>query len=697
MIDPILNIFREEAREHLRSLEAGFLELESTKDPIRRQDQIHAMFRHAHSLKGDARVIGLDDLQHVAQLLENILDRFRENPLAADRPAIDNGLANLDRLRQLFEIWHDQTFGRAPQVSREAKLLPTGETPHASELRAASPSQPQDRDSSFSSENFTVRVPAERLDRMLNLVGELRIAQRSGNAVSGQLFDLRQYLEQTMRDAPPELRAEMEGAFDQVLRIEAEVRKQHNRERLLMQSLDEDIRQARLLPIGMLAESLRRAVRDLGQKLDKPLRYEVEVGKILLDKAVIEALQAPLTHLIRNAADHGVEPIAVRKAKGKPEEGCIRLQARQRGDMVRIAVSDDGAGLNYARIRASLISRGNFTPAQASELSEQELASYLFQPGFTTSELGEVSGRGVGLDAVRNAAQRLHGRIELGESSTDGTTFILTVPLTVSTIRVLTVWSSGQCFGIPSAMIVQSGRARRADLRDLEGVTVVSVDGEPVRWVALVDLLGVDTAHRPATTLAVPYLLIAHGERRVAVAVDDLEDEREVLLKPLGFPLTGMPGVLGGTIRPDGSVQLVLDLTSDAFSPAQSRRGIPHAEPRPGRVLVVDDSPTTRAVLRNLLTRAGYSVRTAVDGLDALEKLRTHPVDLVVSDFEMPRLNGVDLTRQIKIRFGLPVILVTARERDQHRQEGLEAGADAYVVKSKFQGEGLLDIVRQFV
>ncbi len=697
MIDPIFNIFREEAKEHLRTLEAGYLDLESAADLEARRSHIDALFRHAHSLKGDARVIGCLELQRIAQVLEDDLDRLRENPQGADRAAIDHGLANLDRLRNAFEVWQAENFGEKPGSAATAGLSSAGaNSPSAPSFTAATADESGSRNSA-AAESFTVRVPSERLDRMLNMIGEMRIVQRSGLGISRHLFELRTNLEALAQGAHSEMRASLESAYDHIRRIETDVRKQTNRERMLTQSLEEDIRLARLLPMEMLADSLRRSVRDLSQTLHKRIRYEVEVGRILLDKAVIEALQTPLTHLVRNAADHGIEPESVRLSQGKPAEGVIRLQAHQRGDTVRIVVADDGAGFDYPRIRQLVASRADLSTDEAAALAEHELSAYLFQPGFTTSKPGAVSGRGVGLDVVRETLQRLQGRIELGQSSPQGTTFVLTVPLTVATIRVLTVWSNGQCFGIPSNSIAQTGRVKTAEIHQLEGNPVVSVDGHPVRWAVLSELLKIESPRPVVAGLTQSYLLISQPTQRLAVAVDELEDEREVLLKPLGFPLTGLPGVLGGTVRPDGSVQLVLDLTNERLAADRLPTNIPAVRARPGQILVVDDSPTTRAILRNLLSRAGYSVRTAVDGVDALEKLRSLAVDLVVSDFDMPRLNGLDLTRQIKARFRLPVILVTAREKEENRREGLEAGADAYVVKSTFEGAGLLDIVRQFV
>lgn len=694
MVDPIFIIFQEEAREHFRRLEQCFLDLETTADVHERRAIIDSLFRHAHTLKGDARVIGLTQLQESAQHLEDLLERFRSDPGRVDEPAINDGLARLDRVRLDFERWQAEWAPAEPAPPPVEHEAPEETPAHAATMGPGDASQERAGTAAAAEPGFMVRVPSEQLDRMLNLVGEVQITQRAGAALVNQIAELRKRLENLSHGMASDPAA-IDAAYDYVRRIESEHRKQQTREQVLLGSLEAEVRQARLLPLTMLAESLRRPVRDLAQSLGKKVRYQVDVGAVLLDKAVIEALKTPLLHLIRNAIDHGIESLDERRAAGKPEEGVLRLTARQRGETVRITVADDGGGLPLDRIRHRLQTHFRLSEAEVQQMAERELAAYLFQPGFTTAELGPVSGRGVGLDAVRDAIARLQGQIVLASSSPQGTAFELTVPVTISTIRILSVWSGGQCYGIPSGHIQRSGRVQASALRELEGLPVLPQDGGALPWVPLAELVDVGTSRSTSSQASMPYLIIQAASGPVAVAVDELEEEREVLLKPLGFPLGNMPGVIGGAIRPDGSVQLVLDLTGDTFR-QRGQRTPQVATVQRTRVLVVDDSPTTRALLRNLLTQAGFAVRTAVDGIDALEKLRTHPVDIVVSDFEMPRLGGVDLTRQIKAQYGLPVILVTAREQEHHRRQGLEAGADAYVVKSTFQGESLIDILRQF-
>lgn len=724
MFDEVFEIFREEAREHLRSLEKAFLDLETTGEIETRRGLIDGAFRHAHSLKSDAKVVGLPDLKVAAQQLEDILDELREHPEAIPAEAINTVLAQFDQVRSAYECWQSADGGTPapPPVNGSPPSAPEITIPEPVPRLPAPAEVPAQPVPTAAEETFTVRVPSERLDRLLSLAGEVRISQRAAESVSGQLVELsgqlagilrtaqfceRTVREQSARDGTPggvlngdleAVRRQLEVALDQTRRIGSELKKKRGREALLVESLETNIRRARLLPLVMLTDSLRRVVRDLSQSLGKPIQYVVDIGSIMLDKAVIEALKDPLMHMLRNAADHGIETAAERLAAGKPETGVIRIEACRRGPLVRITLTDDGRGVDFSRVRERIARSGLLDEAEIAQLSERELGKFLYRPGFSTAAASDVSGRGVGLDVVLDTVRRLQGNVELESSSPAGSTFAITVPVTVSTVRILTVLSGGQYYGFPSSTVVRTGRASRSDLRELEGCLILPVNGEPVRWMHLADLVGGQFSRALSERQTWSYLLISGEGRKLAVAVEELEDESEVLLKPLGYPLAGLQGVMGATVRADGQVQLVLDLSSRVSgrnTVTNSRPAVPKKVA--GRILVVDDSPTTRAVLRNVFTAAGFVVTTATDGLDALDRLRAQEVDVVISDVEMPRLNGFDLARQIKSRFRLPVILVTGREREEHRREGLEAGADAYVVKSTFEDKGLLEIVEQFI
>lgn len=707
MDDFLLNIFREESCEHLAGLEQRFLDLETTDATDARRPIIDQLFRHAHTLKGNAKGIGIPELQKTAQVLEDHLDGLRESPESINRESIDTALKQLDAVRQSYEQWQ-----QAQELPTDDLQLPIEEETDGSPIEDA-PDQKSKIQIQKSDES--VRVASGVLDRMLSVSGELRISGRSADALAQQLATLREHLTALQQNLQARTQIEnqqfLEAALDQVQRVQTEHRKKYSRETLLLESLETDIRQARLLPLAPVAESLRRTIRDLAQTLGKSIRFEIDVGNVLLDKAVIEALPDPLMHLIRNAADHGIETPDERKAAGKSDEATICIAASRRGDRVRITITDDGRGVNYDKIRERVRQMQELDEAELGQLTESQLGRFLFRPGFTTRTTSDaISGRGVGLDVVLDAVKRLQGTVEVMPNDQDpdqkskiknqnpGTTFVITVPVTISTVRILTVLNDGQVYGIPSSAIIRTGSAKPEELRELEGHSILTIDDEPVRWTNLSDLLGAESTWQTTKGQRRPYLLLSHNGQRIAVAVDDLEEELEVLLKPLGFPLGGLPGIVGATIRPNGSVQLVLDLSSAVVR--GSRRAVLPDQEQPAaavRVLVVDDSPTTRALLRNVLSAAGFSVKTATDGVDALDHLATQTVDLVVSDVEMPRMNGFELTRQIKSKLGLPVILVTSLAKDEHRRQGMEAGADAYVDKSSFHGEGLLEIMKQFV
>lgn len=715
--EEILELFHEETREHVSALENLLLDLEGTEDARERRNLIDNVFRHAHTVKGSSRAVGMTEIQNSAQLLEDTLDELREDPEGATREAIGKALVEFDAVKQAYHRWESNRqqdtggMDAAKPAAARADLEET--TPPVSTTPA--------RGGKTSEERLMVRVLAARLDRMLSLAGEVRVLQRGSDTlelqlgvitevVANALTDCKRFDDklsrqpsvadaQALKEPADRLRSQVESAVERLRQLQSDFGKKRFREELLVEALEHDIRSARLVPLANLTDSMRRAVRDLVQSLGKPIIYQPDVGDTLLDKAVMESLKDPLMHMIRNAADHGIESPEARVAAGKSKEGIISVTASRRAESVRIRVSDNGGGIDFNRIRQKLKQEAGMDEAEIAALSEKELARFLFQAGFSTKQQAtEVSGRGVGMDVVLDAIHRLQGTVELERSSADGTTFLITVPVTISTARILTVTSGGQRYGIPTTSVVRTGRLREESLKDIEGNPVLSVDGKPVRWVELSDLLGAPRTPVLKNGDHRAYMLLLHEGRQLALAVEEFEDEAEVILKSLEFPLTELDEVIGGTIRPDGLVQLVLDpswLMSKALQ--VGRRAAPVETKAAAQLLVVDDSPTTRSMLRNVFAAAGYAVQTAADGVDALERLRARPFDLVVSDVEMPRMNGFELTRQVKARFKLPVVLVTSLEKEEDRRQGLQAGADAYVVKSMFEDQSLLEIIQQLV
>ncbi|NTU84615.1 MAG: response regulator, partial [Chloroflexales bacterium] len=444
-----------------------------------------------------------------------------------------------------------------------------------------------------------------------------------------------------------------------------------------------------------------RTVRDLAQATGKEVRLELRGEGVELDRKVLELISDPLMHLVRNAIDHGVELPAERQAAGKPPQGLVEVSAEAAGGEVWVTLSDDGRGIDPQRLRERAARLGMVTSAGAALLSDADALELIFQPGFSTAAIvTDISGRGVGMDIVRSNLVELGGQVRIESQAGQGSRIVLILPLTLVTTRVLLARVGRSTFALPASGCYGTVWVRRAQLRSLEGQPTLEVEGRTIMLLPLADLLGVEAPSPLASRDRAPAVLAGSAQRPVALLVDELLDEREAVVKPLG-------ALLGAQRRYGGAVQLgdgALVLLLNPMLLVQGARGVAPPSPPVARrryhLLVVDDSFTTRELIRSILQSAGYEVTASVDGADALDRLRSHPYDLVVSDVEMPRLDGFQLTLRLRsdtaLR-GLPVVLITSLASEEHRRRGLEVGAQAYIVKSQFNQESLLDVIRQLL
>jgi two-component system chemotaxis sensor kinase CheA len=477
---------------------------------------------------------------------------------------------------------------------------------------------------------------------------------------------------------------------------------------MVTRSIEDEVMAVRLLPAAAVFAPFQRMVRDLGHEHDKDVRLLVEGGETEIDRKILEQLRDPLMHLLRNAVDHGVEAPHERVRAGKPRTATVRLSAAQRGGQIEIVVEDDGQGIDPAHVRQRAVARGLITAEQAAVLDDAGATELIFHRGFSTRQIvTETSGRGVGMDVAREHVERLGGSVKVESTPGQGTQFVLTVPLTLATTRAVVVEQGGQVCAIPSAGVERMGRVRESDVLRLEGRRAVSIEGRAVPLVELGSVLErAPSAAHPAG-VARPYLVLRQGDRRVAVLADRLVDEQEIVVKSLGWPLRRVRNVGGAAVLGSGQTAVILnatDLLKSGLKLAGTAAGISGgmadgggpAEVAMKRLLVVDDSLTTRTLVRSILEAAGYDVSVAVDGADALRILRERSFDLVVSDVQMPNVDGFALTAEIRrdpqLR-GLPVVLVTSLDAPEHREQGAAAGADAYIVKSGFDQGQLLDTV----
>jgi len=467
-----------------------------------------------------------------------------------------------------------------------------------------------------------------------------------------------------------------------------------------------------MLPVSTIFDALPRMVRDLARDLGKEARLEVDGADTEVDRPVLEQIRAPLTHLLRNCVDHGLETPEVRLKAGKPREGSIRLSASQRGGMMQIDVSDDGAGIDPQRVRSVAVARGVISADAAKAHSDRDDVRLIFRSGLSTSPIvTDVSGRGVGLDGVRETVERLNGMIDVESQHGVGSTFALSLPITVATTQSLLVRAAHQTFGLPITSVSRILRVSPEDLHRSQGRDMVSLEDEPVTVTALSDVLRLGLPDEP-TNARHPAVLVQSAERRALVLVDALVGSQDVVIKSLPRPLVRVRYTAGATILGSGEVVVILNAADVVRLSGSARPVAITAAAAPGgaastasqaaqrSVLVADDSMLTRMLEKSILEAAGYRVLAASDGMEAWAMLESERCDLIVSDVNMPRMNGLELTARIRAddRFrNFPVILVTSLDSPDDHARGVEAGADAYIVKSTFSQQGLLETINRLI
>ena len=562
----------------------------------------------------------------------------------------------------------------------------------------------------------SVRVSTTKLDTLLAEAGELSVTQLRVARRLAELRELERELSAARRAARQShetttASAAPDWVIERVAQIIGRFRDDAAQLALVTTSIQSEVMTSRLLPVSTITHGCERVVRDLTRSGEKEARLILEGTETEIDRKILEELQDPLIHLLRNAVDHGIEPAAEREAAGKPRAGTIRVSARQVGDSVRFEVADDGAGLDAERLRAAVLRKGLLTTDQAAALDERGAHGLIFLPGFSSREtVSATSGRGVGLDVVREHVERLHGTVDVSSQPGQGTRFTLELPLTLATTRALLVEQSGQTYAVPTTLIERSGRVEQDRLEQIQGRRTLLLEGRALPAIELADVLNVAPSAPPADrqgrTVWRQYFVVAQAGRRVALLVDGLAGEQEIVVKSLAWPLRRVRNVAGTTLLGTGSVVVILnpaDLLQSALGMGAGRSPLHSASPaaqperrRAPRILVVDDSLTTRTLERTILEAAGYDVTVAADGLEALNRLRAEEIDLVVSDVEMPRLDGFGLTAELRRDERLrhvPVVLVTSLDAREHRERGVEVGADAYVVKSAFDQGQLLETI----
>jgi len=740
---PLLDLFRGEVETNTAVLSDGLLALERGAGA----QAIEPLMRAAHSVKGAARIVGVECATSLAHAMEDCLVAAQGGRVTLDAAAIDLLLRATVTLAQIgraaesnaavaaWEAGHRDTLGATIAT---LKGVTAGQPAPAPPPRAAAPAAapaeaepPAARPApGTAARDRVVRVTATDIDRLMGFASESLIESRQLHAFVDSLRGILQKQDRLAKALDDLGNAVRTGApQDEIAAQLADCRTYADEchQSLSDRSVDCDgharrlddsssrlyreVVASRMRPFSDVLSGFPRMIRDLARSLGKRVRLEVVGESTKVDRDILDRLEAPLNHILRNAVDHAMETPAERVAAGKPDEGCIRVDARHRAGMLLITISDDGRGIDTERIRRKSVERGLVAGDLAARLTPAELLDFIFLPGLSTAEsVTEISGRGVGLDVVQTTMQEFGGSVRVFTELGRGTRFTLQLPITLSVIRAVVVSIAGEPYAFPLTRIERIARVNRRDVQMLEGRPYFSFEDHHVGLLEAHEVLELDGQGLAADEL--PVLVLSDRSFRYGLVVERFMGEQDLVVRRLDPRLGKVSDIAAAAIMNDGSPLLIIDvddmlrsiekrLQAQGFGQLAAAPAAPTPSTAPRkRVLVVDDSITVREVERQLLANRGYEVATAVDGVDGWNSLRNGVFDLVISDVDMPRMNGIELVRNIrqdvKLR-SLPVVIVSYKDREEDRMRGLEAGANSYLTKSSFHDDTLIQTVEDLI
>lgn len=711
-IKKFIGRFVEEAKEHLGRLASGLAEIEQGAVSA---EKINSLFRSVHTLKGSSRMLKLEPITQVSHSLEDLLSALREERVTVNPPVIALLYQGVDALSDQIQqlIAHGEVDALSSvnaQLCQQLTAIAEGEVLNTAVMAAVKPAELELRELQTSGSSSataqptltasdTVRVKLDKLEELINLMGELVSSHAGMRQLAGTAQRLGQQLQEQLQGSlPVAIQQFSRDMRDIVLSQES-----------LMQELHDKTLQMRMLPLAIVLDPAARLVRDMARSLNKKVECRIYGSEIELDRQMIDQLADPIIHLLRNALDHGIETPAIRQQKGKPAQGLLQISARQDGGWVVLEVHDDGMGLSLSAIRDKALKKGLVSSEQLAEMSEQQISDLIFEPGFSTSNMiTEFSGRGVGMDVVkRSIVDDLQGVISLHSRADEGTCFTLRLPLSLAMMRVLLVRAGEQVLGFTAQYVTELISVDPDALISVADRNAVIIRNEFVPVIQLVDLLKLPQESAPKRSLSrtrsdLLLLVIRVHTEKLALIVDELLDERDLVIKQLPEHLSFNPLISGMVTTGHNElvslihVPYVLDIARQSRQPSAKRAQADQDKPKK-RILVVDDSLNTREIERDVLEAWGYHVTLAEHGQEGLDKALAEQFDAVLTDVEMPVMDGFTLTARLREHERYqecPIIIITSREKESDRRRGIEVGADAYIVKGSFDQNSLVDTLK---
>ncbi|MGA1867609.1 MAG: response regulator [bacterium] len=752
LIQKLRAAFKLEAEERLANLSSGILKLEKRGEPAEQHAIIEVIFREAHSLKGAARAVNLTDIESIFQSIESVFSALKKEKIPLSPQLFDTLHSSLEAVEKFITASFE---GQAPlrhedilSIIRQLEDLAYGKKHYVKPLKgktnenSTKENSPKEKNKETKNPLETIRLPQSKLDSVLLKVEEmvsmkLLLSQQVSNLENlSQLFSI-------WRKADADIKSECKGLIEkmgqntaQVTRLIEFVRWNHDHiqslgneiktftkaakqdHRLFSRMVDDlldDIKRITMLPFSTLCAIFPKIVRDISRQQEKEVELSIQGDNIEIDRRILEEIKDPLIHLLRNALDHGIENPKERVKKKKPEYGTITMTiAQNEGNRIEILFSDDGRGMDSEQIKSKAVKLGIISKKDAAKIQEQEALHLVFHSELSTSSMiNEISGRGLGLAIVHEKIEKLGGIVSLENARDRGCTFRIQLPVTLATFRGVLVKAADNLFITPASHVERVVRIEKEQIKTLKNKPTVSLHNTIVSLVSLADVLHLpQNEEKRGNAKYLTAMVLEAGEKRIAFVVDAVLSEHEILIKSLGTQLHRVPNIAGATILGSGMVVPILNVqdlfnsSRDTFAwppPIEVSHSGKHDEKKyeeKKSVLIVEDSITSRMLLKNILEGAGYYVQTAVDGRDAYTILKNQTFDAIVSDIEMPRMNGFELTKKIRTESkfpDIPVVLVTSLETREDREKGIDAGANAYIVKKSFDHDRLLKVIERLL
>ncbi len=715
--------FNLEGEEHLKAISEGLLQLENHPPSETTKEILETIYREAHNLKGAARAVNITQIQDLCQELETFLSAWKDGKVSPTRPSFDTIYEALTCVRKIIQepdslppLQHEEILKRLQDLG-DQKPIPLEQVQPVLQ-KAIDQAKAKSDELSPHSEPLkatTIRVSISKLDRLLQQAEELLIVKLMSAQRVKEIHAIRETCIQGKKRwnqfTPEEKERYYEELETQIHAIMKESTQDHRVVSALVDNLLEQSKAVLMQPFHSLLDQFPMMVRELAHSLEKDVKLEMQGGEIEVDKRILEEMKDPLIHLIRNSIDHGIESTDERVKVGKQATGSLTIAVNQTsGNKVSISVADDGRGINVGKLKETAIKKGLYTQHELDLMNDEELYKLIYRSGMSTSPIvSELSGRGLGMGIVAEKVEKLGGTIKIHSVPGKGIKFEIILPLTLATFRGIHVGCGQHEFILPTSQVIRVLRLPTDAIKTIENKAVITWEHTTIPYAPLDDLLGM--AHEDSNKMQEPnkrtFVILKASEQYLALGVDKIFSEQEVFIKGLGANLVRVRNISAATIMEGGKIIPILD-PYDLVKTALDFQ-IPHrmnAAPAKSdaaavkSLLVVEDSVTARMLIKNILESAGYRVRTAVDGAEAYALLATETFDLLVSDVEMPRLNGFELCTKIRTNDKLkhlPIVLCTSRGSKEDREHGIEVGANAYINKSSFAQSNLLEIVKNLL